>query len=129
MLKSELLEKLKEINDDTDINETILSIEDFAKSSSKLDGSKLTVGKLDVSKLTIEDYKRILETNEVARLQREAFYSFCKETGVKKVIRHTALDNRVCSDCSPYEGHIYTLEEYHRLDHHILCRCIFDIVD
>ena len=57
MLKSELLEKLKDINDDTDINETILSIEDFAKSSSKL----------DVSKLTVEDYKRILETNEAIK--------------------------------------------------------------
>ena len=95
-------------------------------------------GEINVSKIKSEINKTYnkgayntnrLVTNEVARLQREAFYSFCKETGVKKVIRHTVLDNRVCDDCTPYEGHIYTLEEYHRLDFHILCRCIFDIVD
>lgn len=56
MLKSELLEKLKDINDDADINETILSIEDFAKSS-----------ELDVTKLTIEDFKNILENNQVIK--------------------------------------------------------------
>ena len=33
MLKSELLEKLKDIAEDADINETILNMEDFAKSS------------------------------------------------------------------------------------------------
>ena len=95
-------------------------------------------GEINVSQIKAEINKtynkgayntKRLVTNEVARLQREAFYSFCKETDVKKVIRHTALDNRVCSDCSPYEGKVYTLEEYHRLDFHILCRCIFDIVD
>ena len=31
MLKSELLEKLKDIADDADINETILSMDDYAK--------------------------------------------------------------------------------------------------
>lgn len=68
-----------------------------------------------------------LVTNEVARLQRESFYSYCKETGVKKVVRHTALDNRVCEDCTPYEGAIYTLSEFNKLDFHVLCRCFFDI--
>lgn len=70
-----------------------------------------------------------LVTNEVARLQRNSFYSYCKETGVNKVVRHTALDNRVCEDCSPYEGHVYTLSEYNKLDFHVLCRCFFDIAD
>lgn len=95
-------------------------------------------GEINVSKIKSEINKTYnkgayntnrLVTNEIARLQRESFYSFCKETDVKKIIRHTALDNRVCDDCSQYEGHIYTLEEYNKLEFHVLCRCIFDIVD
>lgn len=56
MLKKELIEKLKDINDDADINETILAMEDFAKSS-----------ELDITKLTIEDYKNVLEKNETIK--------------------------------------------------------------
>ena len=82
MLKSELLEKLKDINDDTDINETILSIEDFAKSSSKLDGSKLTVGKLDVSKLTVEDFKNVLENNQMIK----GYYTSQMDSAISKAI-------------------------------------------
>ena len=82
MLKSELLEKLKDINDDTDINETILSIEDFAKSSSKLDGSKLTVGKLDVSKLTVEDFKNVLENNQMIK----GYYTSQVDSAISKAI-------------------------------------------
>ena len=71
MLKSELLEKLKDINDDTDINEIILSIEDFAKSS-----------ELDVTKLTTEDYKRILETNEAIK----GYYTSQMDSAISKAI-------------------------------------------
>ena len=52
MKKSELLEILKDIEDDSEINETIQGIEGLAKSST-----------LDVNKLTIEDFKNILENN------------------------------------------------------------------
>ena len=72
MLKSELLEKLKDINDDTDINETILSIEDFAKSSSKL----------DVSKLTIEDFKNVLENNQMIK----GYYTSQMDSSISKAI-------------------------------------------
>ena len=71
MLKSELLEKLKDINDDTDINETILSIEDFAKSS-----------KLDVSKLTIEDFKNVLENNQMIK----GYYTSQMDSSISKAI-------------------------------------------
>lgn len=72
MLKSELLEKLKDINDDTDINETILSIEDFAKSSSKL----------DVSKLTVEDFKNVLENNQMIK----GYYTSQMDSSISKAI-------------------------------------------
>ena len=72
MLKSELLEKLKDINDDTDINETILSIEDFAKSSSKL----------DVSKLTVEDFKNVLENNQMIK----GYYTSQMDSAISKAI-------------------------------------------
>ena len=49
MLKSELLDKLKDIKDDEDINETILGLEDFAKSSNDI---------------TLEDFKELLANNK-----------------------------------------------------------------
>ena len=72
MLKSELLEKLKDINDDTYINETILSMEDFAKSSSKL----------DVSKLTVEDFKNVLENNQMIK----GYYTSQMDSSISKAI-------------------------------------------
>ena len=72
MLKSELLEKLKDINDDADINETILSIEDFAKSSSKL----------DVNKLTVEDFKNVLENNQMIK----GYYTSQMYSAISKAI-------------------------------------------
>ena len=56
MLKSELLEKLKDIAEDADVNETILSMDDFAKSS-----------EIDVTKITLDDYKNMLDNNEIVK--------------------------------------------------------------
>ena len=71
MLKSELLEKLKDIADDADINETILSMEDFAKSS-----------KVDVTKLTIDDYKNMLANNDIIK----AYYQSSFDSAVGKAV-------------------------------------------
>nr|WP_321027003.1 hypothetical protein [Clostridium neonatale]DAW06027.1 MAG TPA: Major head protein [Caudoviricetes sp.] len=53
MLKSELIEKLKDIKEDEDINDVIKGMDDFAKSS-----------EFDFSKLKIDDFNNILENNE-----------------------------------------------------------------
>ena len=71
MLKSELLEKLKDIADDADINETILNMEDFAKSS-----------KVDVKKLTIDDYKNMLANNDIIK----AYYQSSFDSAVGKAV-------------------------------------------
>ena len=71
MLKSELLEKLKDIAEDADINETILNMEDFAKSS-----------KVDVKKLTIDDYKNMLANNEVIK----AYYQSSFDSAVGRAV-------------------------------------------
>ena len=71
MLKSELLEKLKDIAEDADINETILNMEDFAKSS-----------KVDVKKLTIDDYKNMLANNPVVK----AYYQSSFDSAVGKAV-------------------------------------------
>lgn len=53
MLKSELLEKLKDIDDNTDINETLQSIEGLIKP-------------LDINSIGLEDYKKLInENNEI----------------------------------------------------------------
>ena len=54
MKKSELLELLKDVEDDADINETIQGIEGLIKP-------------FDLSKITLEQYKEILENNEVIK--------------------------------------------------------------
>ena len=71
MLKSELLEKLKDIADDADINETILKMDDFAKSS-----------KIDVTKMTIVDYKNMLANNDIIK----AYYQSSFDSAVGKAV-------------------------------------------
>ena len=71
MLKSELLEKLKDIAEDADINETILNMEDFAKSS-----------KVDVKKLTIDDYKNMLANNDIIK----AYYQSSFDSAVGRAV-------------------------------------------
>ena len=56
MLKKDLLEILKDVEDNVDINEKLQGIEGLAKSS-----------ELDVTKLSLEDYKNILENNETIK--------------------------------------------------------------
>ena len=71
MLKSELLEKLKDIAEDADINETILKMDDFAKSS-----------KIDVTKMTIDDYKNMLASNDIIK----AYYQSSFDSAVGKAV-------------------------------------------
>ena len=71
MLKSELLEKLKDIAEDADVNETILNMDDFAKSS-----------EIDITKLTIDDYKNMLANNDVIK----AYYQSSFDSAVGSAI-------------------------------------------
>ena len=71
MLKSELLEKIKDIAEDADINETILKMDDFAKSS-----------KIDVTKLTIDDYKNMLANNDIIK----AYYQSSFDSAVGRAV-------------------------------------------
>ena len=73
MLKSELLEKLKDIAEDADINETILNMEDFAKSS-----------KVDVKKLTIDDYKNMLASNDIIKAYYQSSFDSAVGSAVTK---------------------------------------------
>ena len=73
MLKSELLEKLKDIAEDADVNEAILSIDDFAKSS-----------EIDVKKLTVDDYKNMLANNEVIKAYYQSSFDSAVGSAVTK---------------------------------------------
>ena len=73
MLKSELLEKLKDIAEDADVNEAILSIDDFAKSS-----------EIDITKLTIDDYKNMLANNEVIKAYYQSSFDSAVGSAVTK---------------------------------------------
>lgn len=54
--------------------------------------------------------KRLVET-EINRCEDEAFRRFCKETGVKKVIRNEVLDRRTCEECASIDGKVYNLDD------------------
>ena len=73
MLKSELLEKLKNIAEDADVNEAILSIDDFAKSS-----------EIDITKLTIDDYKNMLANNPVVKAYYQSSFDSAVGSAVTK---------------------------------------------
>ena len=73
MLKSELLEKLKDIAEDADVNETILGMDDFAKSS-----------EIDVKKLTIDDYKNMLANNAVIKAYYQSSFDSAVGSAVTK---------------------------------------------
>ena len=73
MLKSELLEKLKDIAEDADINEAILNIDDFAKSS-----------EIDITKLTIDDYKNMLANNPVVKAYYQSSFDSAVGSAVTK---------------------------------------------
>lgn len=77
-------------------------------------------GKINVNKIKINIEKTFntsaynakrLVTTEVNRCQNEAFMSFCKETGVKKVKRNETLDSRTCEECRSFHGKIFDLDE------------------
>ena len=69
MLKSELLEKLKDIAEDADINETIQGIEGLAKP-------------FDAANATVEDYKNMLANNPVVK----AYYQSSFDSAVGKAV-------------------------------------------
>ena len=73
MLKRELLEKLKDIADDADINDAIQGMEDFAKSS-----------KVDVKKLTIDDYKNMLASNDIIKAYYQSSFDSAVGSAVTK---------------------------------------------
>lgn len=71
MLKSELLDKLKDIADDADINETIQGIEGLAKP-------------FDVANATVEDYKNMLANNEVVKAYYQSSFDSAVGSAVTK---------------------------------------------
>lgn len=62
-----------------------------------------------------------LVTTEVSRCQNEAFISFCKETGVKKIKRNETLDSKTCEECRSFHGKIFDLDKAPGIIHP-LCR-------
>ena len=71
--------------------------------------------------------KRLVET-EVSRCHIGAFERFCKETGVKKVIRNAILDNKTCTDCAEHDGEIYYIGNMPDVPHP-MCRCFYEIYE
>ena len=75
MLKSELLEKLKDIADDADINEAIQGIEGLAKP-------------FDVTSIGLEDFKKVLESNKEVK----AYYQSALDSGIGKGVATFQLE-------------------------------------
>ena len=71
--------------------------------------------------------KRLVET-EINRVEDEAFKRFCKETGVKKVMRNEEMDSRTCNECAGINENIYDLADAPG-GLHPLCRGFNTIVE
>lgn len=67
MIKKDLFEKLKDIADDADINETIQGIEGLTKT-------------FDLNSIKVDDFKNILESNKEAK----AYYQSALDSGIGK---------------------------------------------
>ena len=111
MIKSELLEKLKDIADDADINETILKMDDFAKSS-----------KIDVTKMTIDDYKNMLASNDIVKAYYQSRFDSAVGSAVTKhdqkfmkekfpTLLEEEIKKRDTSNLTPDQMKIKELEE------------------
>lgn len=57
-------------------------------------------------------------------LTTEAFMQAYKDTGVKQVMWVTMQDEKVCEECGPRDGKIYTLDNVPLWPAHYNCRCI-----
>ena len=71
MLKKELIEKLKDIAEDADVDEAIKAMEEY----------KATV---DYSKLTTDEYKKILEENPVIKAYQQSQFDSAVGSAVTK---------------------------------------------
>ena len=54
--------------------------------------------------------RRLVET-EINRVEDEAFKRFCKETGVKRVMRNEEMDSKTCAECAGINEKIYDLAD------------------
>ena len=54
--------------------------------------------------------RRLVET-EINRVEDEAFKRFCRETGVKKVMRNEEMDSRTCAECAGINKNMYDLAD------------------
>ena len=70
MLKSELLEKLKDIADDADINETIQGIDGLIKP-------------LDITSIGLEDYKKLISENQQIKGYNQSLLDSAVSKGVE----------------------------------------------
>lgn len=71
MLKSELLESIKDIADDADINETVQAIDGLAKP-------------FNVANATVDDYKGMLENNPIVKAYYQSSFDSAVGTAVTK---------------------------------------------
>lgn len=67
------------------------------------------------------DVRRLTES-EVNRTENIAFILLAKEAGVKKVIRHEVLDNKICLDCLAINGQPFDIDEAPDGGIHSFCR-------
>ena len=108
MLKSELLEKIKDIADDADINETIQGIDGLIKP-------------FNVADATIDDYKNMLANNAVVKAYYQSSFDSAVSTAVNNhdkkfmkekfpVLLEEAIKKRDTSNLTPEQQQLRELQ-------------------
>lgn len=65
---------------------------------------------------------RRLAESEINRSENDTFITIAKESGVKKIIRHEILDDRICLDCEAIAEQIFDIDNAPDGALHSLCR-------
>ena len=85
------------------------------------EGFWLTDAGIDIR---FEDLSQFLHTRTFNR----ALQMFAPEVGVKKFSFMTVQDDRVCAECEPLDGRVYTAGQFMPfLSRHQRCRCMWDV--
>ena len=99
------------------------------------------IDKYDKEKVTFEELKGIIDNQfninagqtyklintEISRVTNESDIEMYIKNGVEEVRLITAVDNKVCNDCSGQHGKIYNIKDVDGLlPKHPNCRCFFE---
>lgn len=117
--KGELYSKRIEKNENKIANKLNNDIQDFVEGKIDVNSIKDSI---DETFKQNADAVRVLAESEVNRTENDSFITIAKANGVKKIIRHEVLDNRICLECLEISEQVVDIDFAPDGAIHPLCR-------